>query len=166
MTIGHLVMLCPCGSTLLFNDCCQPLITHKQAAISAEQLMRSRFSAYAIKNGQYIFDTYGASPQLKQSVHEIQSWADECVWLALKIHHVTENTVEFSAFYVIDNTLCELREKSNFALEESLWRYIDGDISQHNEIKNIKRNEVCPCNNYVQAWSGKKGKKFKHCCAK
>jgi SEC-C motif-containing protein len=157
-------MLCPCGSTLLFNRCCQLLITHKQQPISAEQLMRSRFSAYAIKDGQYIFDTYGTTPQLNQSVHEIQSWADECVWLALKIHDAKTNMVEFSAFYVIDNTLCELRERSNFALEKKRWRYIDGDITKHHEIKTIKRNETCPCNLYDQAWSAKKGKKFKRCC--
>ena len=128
--------------------------------------MRSRFSAYATKAGQYIFDTYGAQPQLSQSVTEIQAWADECLWLALAVHNTTESTVEFSAYYVVDNTLCELREKSNFTLEQGRWRYIDGDITVHNEITNIKRNEICPCNSYPTAWSAKKGKKFKHCCIK
>ena len=42
----------------------------------------------------------------------------------------------------------------------------NGDISEHNEIAKIKRNEICPCNSYPTAWSEKKGKKFKHCCAK
>lgn len=159
-------MLCPCGSTLLFNACCQLYISQKQQPNTPEQLMRSRFSAYAIKNGQYIFATYSAAQQLKQSVMEIQSWADECLWLALVIYEAGENTVEFSAYYVVDNTLCELREKSNFSLEHGRWRYIDGDISVHNEMTNIKRNEICPCNNYPTAWSEKKGRKFKHCCGK
>ena len=128
--------------------------------------MRSRYSAYAIKDGQYIFDTYGAAQQLKQSVSEIQTWADECWWLALVIHGSSESSVEFSAYYVVDNTLCELREKSNFTFEQGRWCYIDGDISVHNELAKIKRNEICPCNNYPTAWSAKKGKKFKHCCAK
>ncbi|KGJ87405.1 YchJ family protein [Colwellia psychrerythraea] len=159
-------MLCPCGSTLSFNACCQVFITQKQPPCTAEQLMRSRFSAYAIKDGQYIFNTYGAAQQLNQSVGEIQSWADECLWLALVIHESEKNTVEFSAYYIVDNTLCELREKSNFNLEQGLWRYIDGDITEHNEIAKIKRNETCPCNNYATAWSAKKDKKFKHCCGK
>ena len=158
-------MLCPCGSTLLFNACCQLFITQKKFPNTAEQLMRSRFSAYAIKNGQYIFETYGATQRLKQSVSDIQSWADECSWLALVVHESSESTVEFTAFYVVDNTLCELREKSNFALEQGQWRYIDGDITAHNEIAKIKRNEICPCNKYPTAWSAKRGKKFKHCCA-
>ncbi|WP_019027710.1 YchJ family protein [Colwellia piezophila] len=159
-------MLCPCGSTVLFNACCQLFITQKNYPTTPEQLMRSRFSAYAIKDARYIFDTYGATQRLSQSVSDIQSWADECLWLALVIHESSSTTVEFSAYYVVDNTVCELREKSNFALEEGRWRYIDGNISKHNEIAKIKRNDICPCNNYPTAWSAKKGKKFKHCCAK
>ena len=158
-------MLCPCGSTLLFNNCCQLYISHKKNPSSPEQLMHSRFSAYAIKGGQYIFDTYDSASQLKQSVDEIQSWADECAWIALKIHEAKQEIVEFSAYYIIENTLYELRERSNFALEQGLWRYIDGDITGHTEIKSIKRNEICPCNDFPTAWSAKKGKKFKHCCA-
>ncbi|AAZ25047.1 YchJ family protein [Colwellia psychrerythraea] len=159
-------MLCPCGSSLPFNACCQLYITQQKHPSTPEQLMRSRFSAYATKNGQYVFDTYAASQRLKQSVTEIQTWADECIWLALKIHESDETTVEFSAYYVVDQTLCELREKSNFTIEQGQWRYIDGDITVHNEIVTVKRNEVCPCNNYPTAWSTKRNKKFKHCCAK
>lgn len=159
-------MLCPCGSSLSFNACCQFYITQQKHPSTPEQLMRSRFSAYATKNGQYIFDTYAAVPRLKQSVTDIQTWADECIWLALEIHETDNTTVDFSAYYVVDNTLCELREKSNFTLELGQWRYIDGNITVHNEIGTIKRNDLCPCNSYPTAWSAKKGKKFKHCCAK
>ncbi|MEI6895789.1 MAG: YchJ family metal-binding protein [Colwellia sp.] len=163
-------MLCPCGSTLLFKACCQLFITkditHRQQANSAEQLMRSRFSAYAIKNSQYIFATYGAKQQLNLSVTDIQSWADECVWIALVIHETSVSTVDFSAYYVLDNSLYELREKSNFMLEQDQWRYIDGDVTVNNEITTIKQNEPCPCNQYSTAWSAKKNKKFKHCCGK
>jgi len=159
-------MLCPCGSTLLFNACCQLYITHKQFPQTAEQLMRSRFSAYATKDGQYIFETYGSAQQQKQSVADIQAWAEECFWIALIIHQSEEDKVDFSAYYIVDNTLCELREKSNFRMEQGRWRYIDGDILVHNELVHVKRNDLCPCNNYPSAWAAKKGKKFKHCCAK
>jgi SEC-C motif-containing protein len=150
----------------LFEKCCQLFITHEKLPATAEQLMRSRFSAYATKNGQYIYDTYGQLEQKKQTVAAIQSWANECQWLALKVHKISLNMVDFSAYYVIDNTLCELREKSNFALEQKQWRYLDGEILAHNELAKVKRNENCPCNKYPTAWSAKKGKKFKHCCAK
>lgn len=159
-------MHCPCGSTLPFSECCQPFITHKQQPSNPEQLMRSRFSAYATKNAQYIYETYGAVSRAKQSIADIQSWADECTWIALTIHQSKEALVEFSAYYLIDNTLFELRESSNFAKEQGDWRYIDGEITVSNEITTVKRNTLCPCNNYPTAWSAKKGKKFKHCCDK
>lgn len=159
-------MLCPCGSRLLFNACCQLFISDKKIPASAEQLMRSRFSAYATSNAQYIFDTYESSQREKQSVAEIKAWADECLWLALVIHESHQNIVEFSAFYVVENTLCELREQSNFTLEQGHWRYIDGDIKVNKELTDIKRNDICPCNTYPSAWSAKKGKKYKHCCGK
>jgi len=159
-------MHCPCGSRLLFNACCQLFITHEKSPTTAEQLMRSRFSAYATKNGKYIYDTYGESQRKKQTLSAIQSWADECLWLALEVHESKQNMVDFSAYYVVDNTLCELREKSNFSREQMEWRYLDGDILVHTELATIKRNETCPCNNYPTAWSAKKEKKFKHCCAK
>ena len=161
--------------------------------------MRSRFSAYAIGNAQYIYDTYAKSSQLAQSVKDIDDWSKSCVWIALKIYPMTtkvdketEQFVEFSAFYIINNTLCELREESRFILEYCIedkkntsipeenninevstintplkqWRYIDGDIISNIELANIKRNELCPCNHYPTTWQIRKGKKFKHCCGK
>jgi len=162
-------MLCPCGSALLFAQCCQPFIQPEKKEVNpdtAEQLMRSRFSAYATKNGQYIYNTYANASKLSQSLSDIQQWADECIWLALEIHESSKYMVEFSAFYIVDNTLCCLTEKSNFVIEKKLWRYIDGEISAHTELSQVKRNELCPCNKYASAFSAKKGKKFKHCCGR
>ncbi|WP_114325066.1 YchJ family protein [Candidatus Colwellia aromaticivorans] len=186
---------CFCGANCDFSSCCQPYINKEMLVQTAEQLMRSRFSAYALGNAQYIYDTYAKSSQAAQSVENIDDWSKACVWIALKVYPVvnnvnntTEQFVEFSAFYIINNTLCELREKSRFILEESMsptitentevkeqlslnaplkqWRYIDGDIISHSELANIKRNDLCPCNHYPTAWQSKKGKKFKHCCGK
>ncbi|MEW6995611.1 YchJ family protein [Colwelliaceae bacterium MEBiC 14330] len=159
-------MHCPCGSKLAFNDCCQGFITQEKRPSTAEQLMRSRFSAYATKNAQYIYDTYGELQRKNHTLTAIKSWAEQCFWLALEVHESKQNMVDFSAYYVLDDTLCELRERSNFALEQKQWRYLDGDIIVNTELAKVKRNEVCPCNNYPTAWSAKKGKKFKHCCAK
>lgn len=189
------IQACFCGSNLDFSSCCLPYINKEVSPQTPEQLMRSRFSAYAFGNAQYIFDTYAKSSQIAQSVKDIDDWSHSCVWIALEIHPIadnlnktTEQFVEFSAFYITDNTLCELREKSRFVIEENTvstvtanveieensdfktqlkqWRYIDGDIIAHNELANIKRNELCPCNNYPSRWQLKKGKKFKHCCGK
>ena len=182
---------CFCGANETFSSCCQRFMSQnkQQRALpqTPEQLMRARFSAYAVGNSQYIYDTYAKSSQASQSVQEIHDWSKACVWLALKIHSnnkadITNNGsaeqfVEFSAYYITDNTLCELRENSRFILEHApiagnkqsqrlQWRYIDGDIIEHCELASIKRKELCPCNNYPTAWSIKKGKKYKQCCGK
>jgi SEC-C motif-containing protein len=163
-------MLCPCGSKSLLTECCQLYIAGHKLPVSAEALMRSRFSAYASNNAQYLYDTYAKSSQVNQSVADIQQWAEECKWLALEIHHaiesVVESSVEFSAYYLNDDTLCTLREKSRFIKEGEAWRYLDGEISQNEVIAKIKRNENCPCNRYETSNTVKKNKKYKQCCAR
>lgn len=175
---------CYCGSNKDFSDCCQQYLVNKTKPKCAEQLMRSRFSAYATNNAQYIYDTYANNSKASQSVDDIKEWSKACVWLALQVHSFEENSlnneanieqfVEFSAFYVNENKLCVLREKSRFIQEVQCndnkdtlhWRYIDGDIITHHELTSIKRKDICPCNQFPTAWSIKKGKKFKQCCGK
>jgi len=165
-------MLCPCGSALSFSQCCQPFIESEGGRVfpkSAEQLMRSRFSAYATKNGAYIYHTYADATRVSQSLDDIQQWANHCLWLALKIRKSTAELVEFSAYYIADNTLFSLTERSTFVIENGLWRYFNGIIDSHKIIAAVKRNDSCPCNNYPTAFTlrkGMKGKKFKHCCGR
>lgn len=187
---------CFCGANKRFSFCCQPFIARQMSQTTSqralpetpEQLMRSRFSAYATGNSQYIYDTYAKTSQASQSVKAISAWGKACTWIALEIHSTrvsndeskaaTEQFVEFSAFYITDDSLYELRENSRFVLEAAIlenktesdnqtlqWRYIDGDIIKHCELAAIKRKHLCPCNNYPSAWSVKKGKKYKQCCA-
>ena len=182
---------CFCGSNASFVNCCQPFITKStthtvktEAPQTPEQLMRSRFSAYATNNSQYIYDTYAKSSQAEQSITDIAAWSDACIWIALRIHpknneelkakNSAEQFVEFSAYYIYDDSLCELRENSRFVKEKcseqpkqnTQWRYLDGNIITNNELSKISRKAICPCNHYPSAWSPKQGLKYKHCCAK
>ncbi|MFT6788783.1 MAG: SEC-C motif-containing protein [Pseudoalteromonas rhizosphaerae] len=50
--------LCLCGSEQSYSDCCEKLHLGNIQATSPEQLMRSRFVAYALKNAKYIYQTY------------------------------------------------------------------------------------------------------------
>lgn len=124
--------------------------------------MRSRFSAYAAKEYQYIFDTYAKQSQSSISLEDIQDSAKGSHWFALIIHSaekVDTNEknatlpsnesapfVEFSAFYIADDSVFEMRERSRFVLEVSdrqtnsdnnndrQWRYVDGDIIKHSQV--------------------------------
>jgi len=41
--------ICPCGSARSYADCCGPVIAGAQRAGTAEQVMRSRYTAYVKK---------------------------------------------------------------------------------------------------------------------
>ncbi|MGB1262155.1 MAG: YchJ family protein [Cognaticolwellia sp.] len=160
-------MLCPCGSELAFTQCCQLLISGTTVAQSPEQLMRSRYAAYATQHAEYIYQTYARSSQVEQSIADIAQWADQTLWLKLVIHHASDFAkdfanqqdaqVEFSAFYLHQGRLWQMRECSNFVIEQKAWRYLDGEVSESIEIDKPKRNAPCFCQS---------NKKFKHCCAK
>lgn len=48
---------CPCGSSKPFGDCCEPMLQGNSLAMTPEQLVRSRFSAYCTVNVSYICKT-------------------------------------------------------------------------------------------------------------
>jgi SEC-C motif-containing protein len=167
-------MQCPCGSNLIFQKCCFLIISEEVKAISSEQLMRSRYSAYATKSANYIYNTYAESSKALQSIRDISMWAKETKWLKLIIHSASEYslnkdndstnssnednnypTVCFSAYYRHQGTYYLMKETSRFMLEDSQWRYLDGEVSTNEELIAPKRNELCFCNSQ---------KKFKHCC--
>ena len=59
-------MKCPCTSGSDYASCCEPIITQQQQAKTAEQLMRSRYSAYALGKVDWIVDSQ--SPDGRQFV--------------------------------------------------------------------------------------------------
>lgn len=154
-------MLCPCGTNLSYSDCCEPIILQRVKAQSPEQLMRSRYSAYALKHSQYIYDTYAEDIRKEQSVAEITAWAKETEWLSLKIIHSNdfENspkpTVEFVAIYQQAKQFFKMQETSSFIKENGYWRYLEGDHLNFEELPVPKRNDKCLCLS---------GKKYKKCC--
>lgn len=156
-------MICPCGSNIDYKACCEKLITNEAEAKSPEQLMRSRYSAYALQQSNYIYDTYAKASKVSQSLHDIEIWAKETQWLHLAIisssefNKIEKPTVEFEAIYKHDGVFYKMRESSTFIKEEHLWRYVDGSGLSFNKLKNPKRNDECICLS---------GKKYKKCCDK
>lgn len=160
-------MLCPCGSERAFNLCCQPYILNKITPRTPEQLMRSRYSAYATQQAEYIYNTYAQTSRKSQSIDDISQWAAATKWIKLIIHSSSDFNVqlekselaqvEFSAFYQYQGDIWQMCECSNFIYEDKQWRYLDGKVSESDALSKPKRNEACFC--------GSK-KKFKQCCAK
>jgi SEC-C motif-containing protein len=159
-------MICPCGSGISFSSCCHAIIEGKSLAASPEQLMRSRYSAYATKKPAYIYNTYATSTQKSQSLDDIAQWAEHTRWCSLTINYAsdynaqdyseTHPSVDFTAFYFHENHFYRMRENSRFILEQGHWRYLDGEVTYSDELATPKRNEQCFCGST---------RKFKQCCA-
>ncbi len=123
-------------------------------ATTAEALMRSRFSAFVLKNSAYLL----ASWQSSTRPPELDLSDDETHWQRLHIMASEQGTagdstgyVEFAAFY--DGG--QLHERSRFVREEGRWVYVDGEILPPVEPVKVGRNDPCPCGS---------GKKYKKCC--
>lgn len=49
---------CPCGTGRSLADCCEPLLTTERLAVTAEELMRSRYTAYVFGNLEHLWRTW------------------------------------------------------------------------------------------------------------
>ena len=120
---------CPCGSKGLFSNCCQPIIEGTQKANTAEELMRSRYSAYAVAAIDYLLDTTYKTLRKDQSYKEIEQWSKENRWQKLEVLKSTENTVEFKAYFLDDSKKQQIHhEKSTFTFENGSWFYSKGEF--------------------------------------
>lgn len=128
------VIACPCGGAD-YETCCG--IYHAGAAAdSAEQLMRSRYSAYALGLMDYVHATWHAStrPQLAELDSDEGS-----KWLGLEVkQHAAmgdQATVEFVARYKRDGRAHRLHEISRFVREDGRWYYLDGSFPERQSKK-------------------------------
>jgi len=148
--------LCPCGSGKQLTDCCQPILDNHLEAKTAEQLMRSRYTAFVLRHDQHILGSWHSSTRPKVLNHEDHP----VVWLGLEIHNTftgtsndTTGSVDFTSSYLENGQICRLRENSQFLQEDGLWYYLKGECNI--SYKKVARSKPCPCGS---------GKKFKRCC--
>ncbi len=119
---------CYCGSLITFESCCQKFIDFSQNAKSAEDLMRSRYSAYATQAIDYLIATTAIFQPQSLSKKDILIWSQSNQWNKLEIIESTANTVKFKAYYTDSNNLSYiLHEKSTFIIEDGKWCYVDGE---------------------------------------
>lgn len=152
-------MCCPCGSNKTLGNCCKSFIDGTIHASTAEQLMRSRYSAYALKAVEYLMASTHPETRSSHKPDEIQRWATACDWRQLKIIKATKGKqtdetgeVEFVASYLEDNQLQQHHELSVFKKNNGRWFFYNGQ--QLPPIK-TERNAPCPCAS---------NKKYKKCC--
>ncbi|WP_433168254.1 YchJ family protein [Kribbella sp. CA-247076] len=117
---------CPCGLGPLYAECCGRLHDGRSTATTAEQLMRSRYSAFAVRDAPYLLRTWAAAtrPADLQLDHDLH-------WTGLEILSTTdgspfhtEGTVEFRAHYEVNGHPGHQQELSRFAREDGEWVYV------------------------------------------
>ena len=99
--------MCPCGSGKKYADCCEPVITGKTKAATAEALMRARYTAYVVHEIDFIVNTCKEGEGRGDIDRKAtEDWSKQSVWHGMKILRTdtgaaaaTDCIVEFEADY-------------------------------------------------------------------
>ena len=123
---------CPCGRQLAYERCCGRWHAGPEAlqAPGAEDLMRSRYSAFAAGLLGYLRDTW--HPSTRPAV--VEPMPEGLRWLGLEVRrHVRQDAdhaiVEFVARSKLGGRAERLHETSRFVREGGRWFYVDGDVA-------------------------------------
>lgn len=118
---------CYCGSSLSFENCCEPYLKNINKAPTAEALMRSRYSAFATGAADYLVSTIHSSERKFHNKAEIIEWSKSNHWIKLEVLASTETTVTFKAYYLDSELKAQIHhEHSTFIFENNSWYYVDG----------------------------------------
>jgi SEC-C motif-containing protein len=120
---------CPCLSGLPYAECCEPLHRGERTAPTAEALMRSRYSAFAVGDAGYLLATW--HPTTRPRDLELDPGVR---WVRLDVLATqaggpfdTAGTVEFRAHHRdADGGRGSQHEVSRFVREAGAWSYVDG----------------------------------------
>ena len=157
-------MKCPCQSTQAYQNCCEPFHNQTATPTTAEQLMRSRYSAFVLQNIDYIINTTVPAQQALLDRQAISDWAKQTDWAGLQIiNHIPKigkrhAQVEFKAFFNqqlnTPNGQDFHHELSTFVkigkADSEKWYFLDPTVTM-----TISQKSPCICGS---------GEKFKRCC--
>ena len=126
---------CYCCSGLAYKNCCQPYISGRSSAPTAQALMRSRFSAFALKKANYLKKTVKMPAAKNFADLDLQD--DDRCWYKLEIISSVAGKlsddigeVSFKAYYKLDpatdfDRIKCLSERSLFKKIAGRWYYVD-----------------------------------------
>ena len=157
---------CPCQSGKAYAECCEPLILGVEKALTAEALMRSRYTAHVKTQIDYIYQTTHPSKRHTVDRDKVKAWSKKSQWQGLEILKTTaggsedqSGTVEFVARYREKDRPVRHHEIAQFVKNQDCWYFMDGQapkpVPTVRQGPKIGRNDPCPCGS---------GKKYKKCC--
>ncbi|MBC7419214.1 MAG: YchJ family protein [Bdellovibrio sp.] len=173
-------MKCPCKSNQEFSECCEPYLKGTAKPMTAEKLMRSRYSAYVETDIEYIKKTIAPESRTDFDMKSTREWAQKADWKGLQILSTDKGTaedkkgtVEFVATYDYNGEGLDHHEVAQFRKgDDGQWLFVDGESHTHRagethqhhhakvetvvrEAPKVGRNDPCTCGS---------GKKYKKCC--
>jgi SEC-C motif-containing protein len=149
--------LCPCQSKKSYELCCQPYHLGQIKAQTPEILMRSRYSAFVLGGlGEYLLNTWFHTERSQFQLKELNQ-KNHYYRLDILSSQTKDQLgeVEFKAYYVDQNKIEIMHEKSIFINENQEWFYVKGTYVP-TIPKLLQKNELCPCGS---------GLKYKACQA-
>lgn len=118
---------CPCGSGKSYRACCGPFHHGESQARSAEELMRSRYSAFACGDADYLYRTW--HPRTRPADVTIGAGT---TWIGLNVIDTVAGgpdddygEVEFTARFESADRVGSLHERSRFERRAGRWFYLD-----------------------------------------
>lgn len=125
--------LCTCGSDLSFSACCETIISGRKDALTAQELMRSRYTAFTQANVDYLMRSHSAKTRPVKERKSIEKWAKSLTWMGLTIIRTQAGEakdetgyVEFRALYLENGKPQQIHENSLFQRENGKWVYVSG----------------------------------------
>ena len=112
---------CPCGSGEPYDACCGPLHAGVRVARTAQELMRSRYSAFVTGDAAYLLRTW--HPRTRPDTLDLDAGV---TWLSLQVLDAAASHVEFIARYRGPGGRGFRRERSRFEQLGGRWFYVDG----------------------------------------
>ncbi len=155
---------CPCGSGAPYDACCEPIITGKKTAETAERLMRARYSAHEKVEVDFLYESLHPDHRKDYDKKATRKWAEESEWYGLEIVDVKDGgpkdetgEVEFVARFRDRDGRRTHHERGKFLKHKKRWHFTEGAMVKGQPLSVTKtgRNDPCPCGS---------GKKYKKCC--
>lgn len=126
---------CPCSDDRDYLSCCRPYHTFQNRPSTPEKLMRSRYSAYALQNYDYIAKTMCGKASENVDMAQVAQNLQGCTWVSLSVldaptvlPNQEKGEVEFVAQYAFEDEIFTLHERSLFQKIDGQWFYIDGEL--------------------------------------
>ncbi|MFT4780536.1 MAG: SEC-C motif-containing protein [Pseudohongiellaceae bacterium] len=124
-------MKCYCGNKKTYTECCEVFHLNKGNTETAQQLMRSRYSAFVLANVDYLMQTHHCVTRPIKDKKATVKWAESVEWIKLEVletinglENDKEGTVTFNAYFYENGNIEVIHEKSAFVKENNQWFYL------------------------------------------